>query len=286
MRSLFFRNRAERNEALEPDTPPRKRPMSCAVEVKGIKQPVTIRENPRARRMTLRVSGTHRSAVLTVPPHADLKDANKFLQKHADWIKRKLSDLPKAVVFSDGEIIPFRGVRHQIAFVGNQRHKSVVWLEPGREASSADAGEYPLICVKGAQAHAPRRLLDWLKAEARRDLTDACDFHAARLGLTYSKLAIRDQATRWGSCSSTGTLSFSWRLILAPHFVLDYVAAHEVAHLREMNHSPAFWSLVKATLPEMDQGRQWLKRYGIDLHAYWLYFECKTGRFSPWKNCS
>ncbi len=268
MPSLFFRNRAQRNARPAREGETRRAPMSCAIEVKGLAQPVTVRENPRAQRMTLRVSGTHRGAVLTVPPHADLQDASKFLQKHADWIRRKMSDLPKAVPFADGAIIPLRGVAHQIAFVGPVRSRAVVWVEPGREAQGADAGEYPRLCVKGSLEHAPRRLLDWLKAQARQDLAEACAVHAARLGLSYRKITIRDQATRWGSCSSTGTLSFSWRLILAPHFVLDYVAAHEVAHLREMNHSPAFWAQVRATLPDMDHGREWLKRFGVELHRY------------------
>ena len=268
MRSLFFRNRAQRNKKLDQAPVRQKRSLNRSVKVKGVAQPVTVREHPRAQRMTLRVSGTQRAAILTVPPHADLRDARSFLQKHADWLRRKLSDLPTSVPFEDGAIIPLRGVRHQIAFVGRVRSPAMVWVEPGREPSGPEAGEYPLICVKGDKALAPGRVAGWLKAQARQDLMEACAFHAARLGLSYKKIAIRDQSTRWGSCSSTGTLSFSWRLVLAPHFVLDYVAAHEVAHLREMNHSPAFWSLVRATLPDMEQGRQWLKTYGIDLHRY------------------
>ena len=94
------------------------------------------------------------------------------------------------------------------------------------------------------------------------------DIHAQRLGLTYTRLGVRDQTSRWGSCSSNKTLSFSWRLILAPEEILDYVAAHEVAHLREMNHSERFWALVTKTLPGHDEARQWLRQNGQELHRY------------------
>ncbi|MEL7543611.1 MAG: M48 family metallopeptidase, partial [Pseudomonadota bacterium] len=102
----------------------------------------------------------------------------------------------------------------------------------------------------------------------RQDLTERVAFHAARLGLTPKRITVRDQSSRWGSCSTTGALSFSWRLVLAPPNVLDYVAAHEVAHLREMNHSHRFWNLVRQTMPEMDAAKAWLRENGAHLHAY------------------
>ncbi len=92
--------------------------------------------------------------------------------------------------------------------------------------------------------------------------------HARTLGLKPVRIAVKDQASRWGSCSTTGVLSFSWRLILAPPAILDYVAAHEVAHLAEMNHGPRFWALVKRTVPQLDEARRWLHIYGMDLHRY------------------
>ena len=114
----------------------------------------------------------------------------------------------------------------------------------------------------------PRRLLDWLKRQAQADLRLRVDIHAKRLGLAPKRISVRDQTTRWGSCSSTGALSFSWRLILAPPFVLDYLAAHEVAHLEEMNHGPQFWALVARTMPRHDEARDWLHTHGSNLHAY------------------
>jgi hypothetical protein len=111
-------------------------------------------------------------------------------------------------------------------------------------------------------------LLDWFKRQAHADLKLRVDIHAKRLGLSPKRISVRDQSTRWGSCSSTGALSFSWRLILAPPFVLDYLAAHEVAHLQEMNHGPNFWALVARTMPRQGEARDWLHAHGSHLHAF------------------
>ncbi len=113
-----------------------------------------------------------------------------------------------------------------------------------------------------------RRVKDWLKTQARHDLAAASGNHAERMELTFKQLSVRDQSSRWGSCSSDGALSFSWRLILAPAFVLDYVAAHEVAHLREMHHGKAFWDLLRAHCSRTDEARRWLKKNGRELHRY------------------
>jgi hypothetical protein len=122
--------------------------------------------------------------------------------------------------------------------------------------------------VAGGDGYQPRRLADWLKTEVKKDLTERVQHHADNLGCSPKRVSVRDQSTRWGSCSTTGTLSFSWRLIFAPAHVLDYVTAHEVAHLREMNHGPKFWRLVKQTMPRMHEARCWLKRWGAELHRF------------------
>ena len=114
-------------------------------------------------------------------------------------------------------------------------------------------------------------MTDWLKAEAQRDLAARVRVHARRLGVTVNGVRLRSQATRWGSCSAAGNLNFNWRLVMGPaQFVLDYVAAHEVSHLVEMNHSPAFWKTVERTLPDMERGRAWLKTNGRQLMIYGL----------------
>jgi hypothetical protein len=133
---------------------------------------------------------------------------------------------------------------------------------------TAEAAGAPEIRVSGRPEHAARRLRDWLHAEARSDLDARVGWHARSLGLTPRRITVRDQSSRWGSCSTTGALSFSWRLVLAPPMILDYVAAHEVAHLAEMNHGPRFWALVARTMPQMDEARRWLQVYGMDLHRY------------------
>jgi predicted metal-dependent hydrolase len=115
---------------------------------------------------------------------------------------------------------------------------------------------------------APNRLTRWLFDEARSDLDKSVGHHARLLSLKAKRIAIRDQTSRWGSCSTTGALSFSWRLILAPSHVLEYVAAHEVAHLAEMNHGPKFWALVTKIRPDFETAKQWLQVRGPDLHRY------------------
>jgi predicted metal-dependent hydrolase len=124
------------------------------------------------------------------------------------------------------------------------------------------------LCVAGDTRHLARRVRDFLKREAKRDLEAASRRHALALGLAPRRVVVRDQTSRWGSCSSTGVLSYSWRLILAPPHVLDYLAAHEVAHLKEMNHSPRFWRLVDQLDPQWQRAKAWLDAHGTQLHRY------------------
>ncbi len=268
------------------------------VKVDGLDLAVELRRSHRARRFTLKVSHTERAAILTVPDRGRLEDAGDFLARHFDWLKRQIDKLPQPVILSDGATIPLRGVSHRLAFVGPVRYMGVVWIEkhdgvarddasPGDDipcsisptpccianngsaaAPSFSRSLLPRLCVAGAPDHAARRLVDWLKIEARKDITRRVNHHSSSLGLSARRITVRDQATRWGSCSSTGSLSFSWRLIFAPDFVLDYVAAHEVAHLRELNHGPRFWRLVRELMPEMQMARAWLKQNGAELHKF------------------
>ena len=126
----------------------------------------------------------------------------------------------------------------------------------------------PLLCVAGEAPHIDRRVGDFLRREALRDLEAASRRAAEQLGVAIKRISVRDQSSRWGSCSTTGVLSYSWRLILAPPFVLDYLAVHEVAHLIEMNHSPRFWRLVNGICPDADRAKAWLDVHGTDLHRY------------------
>lgn len=258
------------------------------LRIAGLDTQVQVRRHQAARRLTLRVSQVKREAVLTMPLGSSVQDAARFVAQHMEWLRSKLEALPAPVSFTNGCIILYRGERHRIEFMGPTRHAKVAWTEGTREAQRLlrEAQEMapesrrsrvrlperhlPRICVSGHVEHAPRRLQDWLMQRAQAALSERVQWHAENLGLRPRRVTIRDQVSRWGSCSSARVLSFSWRLILAPAFVLDYVAAHEVAHLKEMNHGPRFWAAVKRTFPRMDEARRWLRRHGAELHRYGL----------------
>jgi predicted metal-dependent hydrolase len=125
-----------------------------------------------------------------------------------------------------------------------------------------------VIRVSGRDEHAARRVLDFMKREARLILEHRSRDYASRIGAKVTRVAVRDPASRWGSCAVSGAISYSWRLIFAPDFVLDYVVAHEVAHLREMNHGPRFWKLVRQLAPDIETPQTWLRQHGIALHRY------------------
>jgi predicted metal-dependent hydrolase len=222
---------------------------------------VRLRRHRQARRYTLRIDASSREVVLTMPPRGSVREAKEFAQKHGGWIAARLKRLPEAAPFAHGTDVPLRGVSHRI--VHRRGERGTVWTE---QSSCGDR----LLCVAGEPAHVNRRINDFLKREAVRDLEAASRRYAFELGVAIKRTSVRDQSSRWGSCSNTGVLSFSWRLILAPSFVLDYLAAHEVCHLVELNHSPRFWRLVKRLYPYCERAKTWLDVHGTDLHRYGL----------------
>jgi predicted metal-dependent hydrolase len=233
-----------RMEHLEVDTP-------------GGPVPVALRRDRRARNYTLRVKGAVATPTLTMPFHGSLREARTFLDRHRAWLLRQLEKAPLPRPVANGAPVPFRGVPHRIRCTGMSR---------GAVVAAAEGGESVLI-VPGAEAHLRRRLFDFLKHEAKRDLDRAVTRHAETLGVTVKSIRVRDTSSRWGSCTTAGNLSFSFRLVMAPPFVLDYLAAHEVAHLREMNHSRRFWKVVQSLCPDHGRARAWLVAYGPGLHA-------------------
>ena len=245
LRALFYRRTSE--------------PKEITVDFGGEVYAVRLRRHAQARRYTLRIQPASREVVLTMPPRGTFRDARAFAQKHGAWIAARLHRLPQPAPFADGAPVPLRGVTHRIAHRPHQR--GTVWVD------TAAAGE-PLLCVAGAAPHVARRVADFLKREARRDLEAASRAAAAQAGVTFKRVSLRDPSSRWGSCSTTGVLSYSWRLILAPPFVLDYLAAHEVAHLVEMNHSRRFWRVVERLCPDAGRAKAWLDAHGGDLHRY------------------
>jgi predicted metal-dependent hydrolase len=220
---------------------------------------IKLRRHRRARRYTLRIHPTDRAAILTMPPRGTIAEAREFAKMHGGWIAARLGRLPKAAPFEPGTVLPLRGVPHRIVHRAGER--GTVWTE------TRDSGE-KILCVAGDPDFIDRRVHDFLKREARKDLQKAAQAYAGELGVRVRRVSIRDQSSRWGSCTSAGSLSFSWRLILAPSFVLDYLAAHEAAHLVEMNHSPRFWRVVGRICGHVDRAKTWLDTHGNDLHRY------------------
>jgi predicted metal-dependent hydrolase len=229
---------------------------------------VRLRRHRQARRYTLRIDAAMREVVLTMPPRGSVKEAREFAQKHGGWIAARLKRLPQATPFAHGTDVPLRGVPHRI--VHRRGERGTVWTQ-------LSDGDTLLLCVAGESAHINRRISDFLKREAARDLERASRHYAEKLGVAIKRISVRDQSSRWGSCSNTGVLSFSWRLILAPAFVLDYLAAHEVCHLLELNHSPRFWRLVRRLYPNFERAKHWLDVHGSDLHRYGLPTRRATG---------
>jgi predicted metal-dependent hydrolase len=234
-------------------------PQAIEVFCDGAVHLVRLRRHRQARRYTLRVVAVTREAILTMPPRGSFREAREFAEKHGAWIAARLDRLPRAAPFEHGVEIPLRGMVHAIAHRRSAR--GTVWTETDREGRR-------LLCVAGHAAHVARRITDHLKREAKRDLEAAVARYTDRLDVKVRRISIRDQVSRWGSCSTSGALSFSWRLVLAPRFVLDYLAAHEVAHIVEMNHSTRFWRLLGRICPDMERAKAWLDAHGTDLHRY------------------
>jgi len=237
-------------------TPERKRSTPASFSVLAGDRPVevTVRRNARARRYTLRLDRTGDGAVVTIPRRGTLAAAKAFVVRHADWIGERLAARPQAPEVPVE--VPIRGVVHRIEPTGSLRGRVRIAVE--------EAG--PVVEVPGEAPHVRRRLGDFLKAEARTDLAAAVARHAAALGVRPLAIRLKDTSSRWGSASSKGVLAFSWRLVMAPPMVLDYVAAHEVAHLREMNHSDRFWAICRELCPTTDAAKAWLKANGAGLH--------------------
>lgn len=230
------------------------------LELDGRSVDVRVVENARTSRLTLRIvpSGNAvESLRVTVPPRTPEAKVDAFLAKNAGWAASRLKRLPAVTKIAEGATIPLRGTDHKISHSGRARGVVATGME--------ETG--PVIRVHGDAAFVPRKVVDFLKRQARADLTAAVKLHSDRLGVKAKSITLRDTTSRWGSCSTSGALNFSWRIILAPPHVLDYLAAHEVAHLREMNHSPRFWALVEETCPGYETPKAWLRQHGAALHA-------------------
>jgi len=202
--------------------------------------------------MSLRLSPDGHGVVVVVPVGVAPAEAERFARQQSDWIAGRLAAMPEPIALAPGTELPFMGIAHVI--VHHPLARRGVWAEAGR------------INVSGGAEHVARRVAAFLRDEARLVLAQRARDLAGRLGRRPGRVTVRDTRSRWGSCTAAGDLSFSWRLILAPAWILEYVVAHEVAHLAEMNHGPAFWRLVETLVGDPKPARSWLKRHGPSLH--------------------
>jgi len=239
---------------------PRATPDRLDVHHQGAVYSVRVTRRATARRLILRVRSDTGETVLTLPSRTPLAQASDFLDRHGGWIAARVARLPEQVRFEDGAVIPLRGEPTRI--VHRQGYRGGLVHAPGRNGGP---GTLTVTCD---EAHLSRRVHDYLRAEAKRELTDATARYAARLKVAVTRITIKDTKSRWGSCSASGAIAYSWRVILAPPNILDYLAAHEVAHRVEMNHSVRYWRIVASYCPHWQESERWLTRHGTELHRY------------------
>jgi predicted metal-dependent hydrolase len=232
-------------------------PLQRMHEVAGRTLPLRIVENVRARRLTLRIDPGGQGLRVTVPPGIPTREVDRFIDSHQGWLEARLAKVPDKPQVRPGVKIPVRGVAHLIVHELSKR---------GSVTVSAVDGQ-PALIVHGERAHLPRRVADFLKREAKKDIEALVAKHTATVGRKAKAVRFKDTTSRWGSCTSDGTLSFSWRIMMAKPAVIDYLVAHEVAHLKEMNHGPNFWKLCGELCPRTDEAKAWLKKNGGALQA-------------------
>jgi predicted metal-dependent hydrolase len=225
-----------------------------SLDIDGRAVPLLVRRNPRARRLIVRMDRSGEGVVVTVPATFGIEDGVALARRKTGWIAARLAALPPRIPFADGAMVPVLGTDLRI------RH------HPGGHPPVRRVDDE--IVVSGHPEHLARRLADWLKGEARREIARRAEAKAAQLERPLGRVTVRDTRSRWGSCSASGNLSFCWRLILAPETVLDYVVAHEVAHLAVRDHGPRFWRTVATLVDDAATARAWLRRHGPALYRY------------------
>ncbi len=230
----------------------REKHLTLAIEGRPI--PLTVRKNPRAKRIIVRLAGDGYGVLITIPSRTAFDEGVRAAERNADWIAQRLDAAPPRIPFADGAVIPFLGHDHTIT----HRPK-------GRFGVHVADGA---IVVAGPVGLLPRRIDRWLRQQARGEISARVADKAARLRHPANRITLRDTRSRWGSCSARGNLSFCWRLVMTPEAVLDYVVAHEVAHLAVPNHGPQFWKTVSTLTDEVESSRHWLRLHGRSLHRY------------------
>lgn len=233
---------------------PRDGELPSTLHLAGTSIPLDVQWNPRARKLTITVDHTQRHVRLVLPRRVGLKEGLAFCQKNADWIQNRLAALPSRVPFAHGSVVPLLGEGHRIHHAPEARRG--VWCEAGA------------LWVSGQAEFLERRVTAFLRDFAQRTIAPMAREKAKQVERPIGRITLRESRTRWGSCSPAGDLSFCWRLIFAPRQVLDYVVAHEVAHLVHLNHSDRFWRLCAELTAEVKGPRHWLIRHGQTLWRY------------------
>lgn len=227
------------------------------IQIAGRKVSLTVVEHARAKRLTLRVEPGGRVVRVTVPPKVSRQEIDRFVDRHQEWLAERISVLPNQTALEPGMKVPIRGVPHRIVLVAKKR---------GVTRQDHDGSE-PTLLVYGDGRYVGRRIADFLKKQAKTDIEPLAAKHAKAIGKRIRSIRFKDTKSRWGSCSADGNLSFSWRIMMAPASVIDYLVAHEVAHLKEMNHSVRFWKVCEELCPRSDDCKVWLRRNGAKLQA-------------------
>ena len=207
-----------------------------------------------SRRLTLKIDEKERVPVLSIPRFCSQKQAVKFVNEHLDWIVKSLNKLPEVKYFADG--VSFFLFGQEVTVEHHPEARRGVWIEENK------------LCVSGASEFIHRRVKDYIKKRAQDEFYIRSLALAQKIGQKLTGVSIKDTSSRWGSCSTLHHINYSWRIALAPDFVIDYLMAHEVSHLAHPDHSDAFWACVASLCPEWSNGRIWLKRYGKTLYAY------------------
>lgn len=222
------------------------------INLNGNSYKLRIKKNHRAKRIILKVSNYNRDISLTIPKYHSEKEGIKFFLKNKKWALNELNSLPKKILLADRSIIPYRGIPHKIIHLGGK--KSFIYIYQKQ------------IIIYGDKQNLSNNLKKWLQDKAILEISTLANEKVKILGKVIKNLKIKELRTCWGSCSENGNLSFSWRLILAPPSILEYIVVHEVCHLVELNHSQKFWELVTDLFPHKDLSKKWLKTNGTFLH--------------------
>lgn len=215
---------------------------------------IKVIQSPTARKLTLRVDAKNRIPVLSVPRFCSRRHAIRFVEENMDWIIKALNKIPEQRCFTDGETISLFGeiliIRHR------PNDRGGVWREND------------FLCVSGGAEFLHRRIKDYIKRLSRQKFFELSKIKASQIEKNIHNISIKDTKSRWGSCSSLGNINYNWRIALAPQEVIDYLIAHEVAHLKYADHSTQFWNCVNLLNPQWKRGHDWLKKNGKTLYIY------------------